>query len=63
MAENEDKARFSYDDQFTPARSRKKRKNRPPTEPPSPAALLDKAAEELAQTHWLRGIIRPFSLP
>ncbi|KAI0721566.1 SRR1-domain-containing protein [Cerioporus squamosus] len=47
-------AQFGYDDHFTPARTRKKRKNRPPTEPPSPSVLLDKASEELAPTDWLR---------
>ena len=54
MLQNGDTVQFGYDDHFTPARSRKKRKNTPTTEPPSPAALLDKAAEELAQTDWLR---------
>ncbi|RDX48351.1 hypothetical protein OH76DRAFT_1352696 [Lentinus brumalis] len=47
-------SQFGYDDHFTPARTRKKRKNRPPTEPTSPSVLLDKVSEELAPTDWLR---------
>lgn len=53
-------SQFGYDDHFTPARSRKKRKNRPPTEPPSPSVLLDKVSEELAPTDWLRDTMCPY---
>ncbi|KAI0646859.1 SRR1-domain-containing protein [Trametes meyenii] len=45
---------FGYEDHFTPARSKKKRKNRPQTAPPSPAALLHRASGELAHSDWLR---------
>ncbi|KAI0361882.1 hypothetical protein OH77DRAFT_1440886 [Trametes cingulata] len=53
MAQDEVNTKFGYDDHFTPARTRKKRKNRPQAAPPSPAVLLDRASEELAQSDWL----------
>ncbi|KAH9946282.1 uncharacterized protein BXZ73DRAFT_95787 [Epithele typhae] len=52
MAQSGDRAEFSYGDPFTPARSRKKRKNR--QAPAPPAVLLERTAEELAETDWLR---------
>ncbi|KAI0781139.1 SRR1-domain-containing protein, partial [Trametes elegans] len=58
MLQNDGSAQFGYDDHFTPARTRKKRKNRPQVAPPSPAVLLDKAAEELAHGDWLRDTLR-----
>ncbi|KAI0831092.1 hypothetical protein BC628DRAFT_1415653 [Trametes gibbosa] len=54
MSHAEDSTQFGYEDHFTPARTRKKRKNRPFAAPPSPAVLLDKVSEELAQSEWLR---------
>ncbi|TBU48014.1 SRR1-domain-containing protein [Dichomitus squalens] len=45
---------FSYEDHFTPARTRKKRKNRQPADRPDPTVLLEKTSEELARTNWLR---------
>ncbi|KAI8998825.1 hypothetical protein BD414DRAFT_476187 [Trametes punicea] len=46
-------AQFGYEDHFTPVRTRKKRKNRPQAAPPSPAVLLNRASEELANSDWL----------
>ncbi|OSD02870.1 hypothetical protein PYCCODRAFT_1366940 [Trametes coccinea BRFM310] len=54
MSQAQGSAQFGYEDHFTPARTRKKRKNRPQAAPPSPAVLLNKASEELAQGDWLR---------
>ncbi|KAI9064223.1 SRR1-domain-containing protein [Trametes sanguinea] len=54
MTEAQGSAQFGYEDHFTPARTRKKRKNRPQAAPPSPTVLLNKASEELAQGDWLR---------
>ncbi|KAI0747921.1 hypothetical protein C8Q80DRAFT_1120536 [Daedaleopsis nitida] len=54
MSDSARDPQFGYDDHFTPARTRKKRKNRPTTEPPSPSVLLDKTSEELAANDWLR---------
>ncbi|KAI1787924.1 SRR1-domain-containing protein [Ganoderma leucocontextum] len=54
MSPGEREPQFGYEDHFTPARTRKKRKNRPPADSPSPTALLDRASEELARTGWLR---------
>ncbi|KAI0336322.1 hypothetical protein GY45DRAFT_1222945, partial [Cubamyces sp. BRFM 1775] len=50
---------FGYEDHFTPARTRKKRKNRPQAAPPSLTVLLDKTSEELAHGDWLRETQRP----
>ena len=54
MSQGGSKPNFGYDDHFTPAHTRKKRKNRPPADRPAPSVLLNKASEELAQTDWLR---------
>ena len=59
MSEKASSTQFGYEDHFQPARTRKKRKNRPPTEPPSPSVLLARASEELAGTDWLRDTLRP----
>ncbi|KAI0708980.1 hypothetical protein C8Q76DRAFT_799022 [Earliella scabrosa] len=58
MSEKTSSTQFGYEDHFQPARTRKKRKNRPPSEPPSPAVLLARASEELAGTDWLRDTLR-----
>ncbi|OCH95619.1 hypothetical protein OBBRIDRAFT_788168 [Obba rivulosa] len=44
---------FSYDDRFTPSKSRKKRRHRPPHEQPAPAVLLARTSAELAASDWL----------
>ncbi|KAH9854032.1 hypothetical protein C2E23DRAFT_894228 [Lenzites betulinus] len=65
MSHGEDGTQFGYEDHFTPARSarKKKRKNRPHPAPPSPAVLLDRVSEELAEGAWLRATqIAPASL-
>ncbi|KAM5539074.1 hypothetical protein V8D89_007297 [Ganoderma adspersum] len=54
MSPGEREPQFGYEDHFTPARTRKKRKNRPPAESPSPSVLLDRALEELTRSDWLR---------
>ncbi|PIL23810.1 hypothetical protein GSI_13561 [Ganoderma sinense ZZ0214-1] len=54
MSRGESEPQFGYEDHFTPARTRKKRKNRPPAESPSPTLLLERASEELARIDWLR---------
>ncbi|KAH9901185.1 hypothetical protein C8Q73DRAFT_662608 [Cubamyces lactineus] len=55
MNQNEaSSSQFGYEDHFTPARTRKKRKNRPQAAPPSLTVLLDRASEELAHGDWLR---------
>ncbi|KAI0637181.1 SRR1-domain-containing protein [Trametes polyzona] len=58
MSHEEASTQFGYEDHFTPARTRKKRKNRPQTAPPSPAALLKRASEELGQGDWLQDVLQ-----
>ncbi|KAI0374679.1 SRR1-domain-containing protein, partial [Pilatotrama ljubarskyi] len=59
MAHDEGNPQFDYDDHFAPARTRKKRKNRPQAAPPSPDVLLDRASQELTESDWLREAQRP----
>ncbi|KAI0670584.1 SRR1-domain-containing protein [Trametes maxima] len=54
MASGPSNTQFGYEDHFTPARTKKKRKNRPQPAPPSPAVLLDRVSGELAHSDWLR---------
>ncbi|KAI0807220.1 SRR1-domain-containing protein [Fomes fomentarius] len=57
MSQSTGSPQFGYDDHFTPARTRKKRKNRPTTESPSPSVLLNKTSDELTPTDWMRNTI------
>lgn len=63
MYPGERETQFAYEDHFTPVRTRKKRKNRPPAESPSPSVLLDRALEELTRSDWLRDTKRLSSCP
>lgn len=46
--------RFGYADTFTPARTRKKRKNRRDRELPPPALLFERTMGELAEGDWVQ---------
>ena len=49
---------FEYEAPFTPARPRKKRKNRIPQERPDPAVLLTNTVQELVSTGWVSNCTR-----